>query len=103
YSRFPSKVSELPSNENAELINISLGKDVSEKGLHQIRRLDDFVVSLKLKLRNSFSNPYVAISIYDKEQRPVGICQNTKGLGQSNIIMEEGDYVIHFVSVTIPR
>lgn len=104
YSRFPSLSSEYLLNEDAQLLSIEVGDENEPvEEMYKIKRLDDLHVRLKLKLKKRYNNPHVAITVYDKEQRPVGICQNTDGIDKNNTIQEGSEYIIQPLSVTIPK
>lgn len=104
YNKFPTRTSEFTFNDDAQLLSINLGKE-SNRGveLYQIKRLEDLLINLTLKIKKCFDNPFVAISVYDKEQRPVGVCHSTNGIGMFNSVSEGTEYLIHSVNVTIPR
>jgi lipopolysaccharide transport system ATP-binding protein len=110
YSRFPGKDKQdnqvvFNRNDDAELVEFYFGDGhlPSRDGVFKIDHLDDLKFHMKIKIREQFASPFVTISFFDKEQRPIGICQNENGISEENIIAKENGNLIYKVDLIIPR
>jgi len=95
-------------NNDAELIEIKFKKkelstDDNESAIFGIDRLDDLIINFVLKVKSEYSNPAVALVIFDKEQRGIGTCQNENGLDSKNIFKVENGFNYYNVRLNIPR
>ena len=106
YSRFAENGNNkvvFDRGEDAALLSIVLGEAAQPQGNYTLNRLEDLVVHFELRVRAHITKPYILLTVFDKEQRPVGICQSDTGLGESNIARKEGEYVFYKVKVVLPR
>lgn len=106
YSRFAENGNNkvvFDRGEDAALLSIVLGEAAQPQGNYMLNRLEDLVVHFELRVRAHITKPYILLTVFDKEQRPVGICQSDTGLGENNITRKEGEYVFYTVKVVLPR
>ncbi|PNW26860.1 ABC transporter ATP-binding protein [Formosa algae] len=90
------------SNNYAELLNIDIVGAIDNSGMPRIKWLDDLNIIIECKVKNEFENPISAITIFDNEQKPVGISFNSKGLG-GNIVKKDAEYNYYKTKVSIPK
>jgi lipopolysaccharide transport system ATP-binding protein len=98
------KASQFERNEDGELLEFYFGERKGDyKMPFAIDHGDDLKINMKLKIKADYPNPAVSVIVFDKEQRPVGICANEAGLDQNQIYERNGNYAFYQCSVTIPR
>jgi lipopolysaccharide transport system ATP-binding protein len=68
-----------------------------------IKWLDDLTFGFKLEVSEELKAAVIAITIYDNEQRPVGICFSEKKLADFNTVLHQGASFVVEGSVTIER
>ena len=91
-------------NNDAELIEFNfLTKQAIKNGVYGLKRLDNLEFRIVLKIKMEYKAPYISITIFDKAQRPIGICRNEIGLSDKNIIKAEDGYYYFSVAVHLPR
>jgi lipopolysaccharide transport system ATP-binding protein len=93
---------------DAELVELKImgNENSAEKKanpLITLNHLDDLVVSIILKVRNSITGPNISLTIYDKEERPVGICLNPNELGSGNVFHRDEEYNFYKINLRVPR
>jgi lipopolysaccharide transport system ATP-binding protein len=91
--------------EDASLIDFKFGNSEGEDNgeTFSVNHLEDLVMNLQFRVKERIASPFINITISDKEQRPIGVCQNTIGLGQSNLVKKENGFCYFSARVVIPR
>lgn len=69
--------------------------------LHSISRLDNLIVNFTFIAKKTFLKLYPTVIIYDKEQRPIGICLESTAVTYNNIYDKE--YNEYQISLLIPK
>jgi lipopolysaccharide transport system ATP-binding protein len=93
-------------DEDAALVDFKFGnieKQEDNGELYSVNHLDDLTMNVQFRVRERISAPFVNITISDKEQRPIGVCQNTEGLGESSLVNRENGFSYYSAKVVIPR
>ncbi len=91
-------------NDEAELIGMKAGGNNPEnEAIPALNYLEDLKLNIRVKVKSEFTAPVLTITIFDKAQRPVGICINEKGLSEKNSYLQENGYEFYEVNVVIPR
>jgi lipopolysaccharide transport system ATP-binding protein len=107
YSRFAGKDTKKVFDRGGEasLVEIQTGNETQKdnNGIYSINRLEDLVFTITVAVLASKPEPFLTVTVYDKEQRPVGLCQTETGLGEKNIIRKEGDSNIYRTRLVMPR
>ncbi len=105
YSKFSrgGGASVMFQREGTELVKLEFGEaNNPESGFYTIKRLNDLHVTFLIRIGKQFK-PFVTVTIFDKEQRPVGVCMPDAALGDKNVISEDGEYKVFKSDLTIPR
>lgn len=105
YSRFAGKEKDnvVFDRGDATLESATLGREPdAAQEPYMLKRLEDLVMNFSLRTKADI-RPYLTITVFDKEQRPVGVCQNEERLDERHITQREGDSVLYTVQLTIPR
>lgn len=109
YTKFTGKKENVVlfcKDEDASLISFKFSTDKNQEDIDElfvINHLDDLVIYLNVRVKDRIKSPFLLINISDKEQRPIGICQNPEGLGPSNLVRKENGYSYYSAKVVIPR
>jgi lipopolysaccharide transport system ATP-binding protein len=108
YSRFAAKGNSnviFDRGEEAGLMSLQFGNFIptEDNTLYALNHLEDLQINMNLRINENFSAPYVSITIFDKEQRPVGVCQNEKGLDPKAITKKENGDVFYNVQLVLPK
>lgn len=90
-------------NNEAELLSLSFGNEVEIAGLYQIRHLGDLQINIRLKILSKLPSVYVTLTVYDKEQRPVGICLNHEPLSEKYVESEKEGFSFFVLTPVLPR
>lgn len=89
---------------DAELIAFEFGNTSgNSQNSFSINRLEDVEINIKTKVKKEVGIPCLAVSVFDKEQRPVAICVNENEMGEKNIYHRENGYVYYHTKLIIPR
>jgi lipopolysaccharide transport system ATP-binding protein len=67
-----------------------------------INRLEDLSVSFLIRVPKSYA-PFLVVTIFDKEQRPVGVCITDHPLSKDQIVANSEDYNDYKSNLMIPR
>ncbi len=89
-------------NDEAELIEMKAGGNEND-AVPTINYLDDLKLNIRVKVKSEFTAPVLTVTIFDKAQRPVGICMNEKGLDEKNSYQKENGFTFYEANVVIPR
>jgi len=107
YSHFGSAegvVIQFNRNNDAELVEFNfLGNSPVTNKIYSLNRLDDLAFKIDLKIKQEYRNPSIAVTVFDKAQRPIGICRNENNLSDNNVTKIENGYVFYSVRVSLPR
>jgi lipopolysaccharide transport system ATP-binding protein len=103
YSKFQNKIPDFEKNEYAELLEMSFSEKIGKNGIYSINRLDTLRMNFKFKIHNSINKPMISLTIYDKEQRPVGLCYDEKGLEQHSAYDSDNEFNYYQKNVEIPK
>lgn len=89
--------------EGAQLLGLEFGEENRNiETTFTINRLDDLRITFLLRISNKL-NVFVTITVFDKEQRPVGISMAPSALKKEQIIREDGEYNIYRSQLILPR
>ena len=90
---------------DAELVSLIIHPPATkeEGGVYKIQWLEDLSVTLNINVKTSFREAFVILSVFDKEGRPAGICQNPVPLSESNRSGSENGYNNYITHVIMPR
>ncbi len=75
----------------------------SRENLKLVKRLGDLMFGFQLEISAELEEAVIAVTIYDNEQRPVGICFSDKKIKEFNSIVYNGATLIVNGSVTLSR
>jgi lipopolysaccharide transport system ATP-binding protein len=90
--------------EEAGLVGFEFGNEPNaDDKIHTVNHLEDLTMTMRFRVKENIREPFISISIYDKEQRPVGVCQNENGMNESNITARENGSVFYTVQLVLPR
>jgi lipopolysaccharide transport system ATP-binding protein len=103
YSRFQNKIPDFEKNEYAELLELSFSDKSKNDGIYSINRLDTLGMNFKFKIRHTINKPMISLTIYDKEQRPVGLCYDEDGFEQHNVYDSDNEFSYYQKNVKIPK
>lgn len=90
-------------NNEAELVSLSFGNEMANVGLYQIKHLSDLRINIRLKIVSALSSVYVTLTVYDKEQRPIGICLNHEPLMDKYLESEKEGFRFIVLTPVLPR
>ena len=106
YSKFTSKTGmqvAFNRNDDGKLLGVSpVNETETGNAPYSIRHLDDLKLDLRFEVRKAIKDPCVVLTVYDKEQRPIGVCQSPE-IPAKCITGSNGDYNTYSVKVTLPR
>lgn len=87
------------------LVDMHFGTNgqAAKEQLYSLLHLEDLVLNFTLKVKEGIENPFLVVFVFDKEQRPVGVCQSPEGLDEKNRIGSENGYVIFRSQLVMPR
>lgn len=89
---------------DAALVEIRLGdKPDTNQTIFSINRLDDLHVNLKIKVNENILTLCVALTVFDKEQRPIGISINENKWNDINSYKKANGFTFYKTKLTIPR
>lgn len=108
YSRFGDTANNkvvFNRGDDLALVDFRFGNESGNdpESLYSIKHLENLEMQFELQIKNPALRPYVIISIFDKEQRPVGICQNDLPLSEKNLVRKDGDYSVYRGKLMMPR
>lgn len=107
YSGFGSKENNkivFDRGDEAGLVSLDFGNEVNTgNAIYTVNHLEDLTLTMRFRVKETITEPFISISIYDKEQRPVGVCQNENGMNESNITSRENGSVFYTVQLVLPR
>jgi lipopolysaccharide transport system ATP-binding protein len=106
YSGFVSKENNVvfDRGEDAGLVSFAFENETNAGDkIHTVNHLGDLTMTMRFRVKENITDPFISISIYDKEQRPVGVCQNENGMKESNITGRENGSVFYSVQLVLPR
>jgi len=103
YNKYQIAITNFRKSDFAELLELKISSAQELDGIPLINRLDDFKVEIDFKLTSDILEPFAGITIYDKEQRPVGIASMLESIDGSKIIKTSDGYNYYKIGVTIPR
>ena len=104
YSTFSRKegANILYQREGAELLGVEFAGQKVAGEAPVVHRLDDLKIVFNLRVRKTYK-PFVTVTFYDKEQRPVGVCMTDSDLDKRYVVKEDGEFADYKVHLTIPR
>ena len=107
YSKFENRSGRhviFDRDQDAIFEKIEFGKEAeNQNGIYCVNHLEDLVMNIHLRTKETIPTPFLAITIFDKEQRAVGVCQAENGLNEKNIVKKENGYIHFQTQLTIPR
>jgi hypothetical protein len=107
YSRFAGAANNkvvFERGDDASLHSIRLGQpDESGENVFTVKRLDTLAMFIDFSVKESVAAPFPVVTIMDKEQRPVGICQASTGVSSANCVRTENGMKHFHVKLELPR
>jgi lipopolysaccharide transport system ATP-binding protein len=108
YSRFASKENSnviFDRGEEAALVSLQFADftPTENTSIYALNHLEDLQINMLFRVREDISAPFVSLTVYDKEQRPVGVCQNDTGLDAKQIMKKENGYTFYKVRLVLPK
>ena len=82
------------------ITEVSFPKAANKQEVYVIKRGEDLEVAFKFKAIKKHKELFSTVTIYDKEQRPIGICFGEKAIGYKNVFDEE--YFEYVILLTMP-
>lgn len=105
YSRFanPANNNTIFGSDKAALVSIEPVESNTKDGINIINRLDDLHYDITVAVNEEVGPPFMSVSIYDKEQREVGVCLAHEPLADDKIVSRSDGKKIYRSRLKIGR
>ena len=89
-------------NSGLELLKVTIND--SDEELPLIKRLDDLIITLDIEINSTFENAVSSITLFDHEQKSVGVCINEDPInGIGELLSRHQGKTRIVLNVKIPR
>jgi len=101
YNSVDLQLTHFSKNNNVKIIKCDIITEEFLNGTPLIEWNSDFQLDLELKILEVYRDAVISISIFDKEQRPIGICQEETPLSRRTPMFKKGGFNVYKISLTI--
>ena len=87
---------------DAVFLGLYFGKELEHES-YCIDRLQDLKMNIKVNVKKHIAHFFIFLTIYDKEQRPIGVCQTIQPFKKVNSNGSDDNFDFYSINLVIPK